>query len=483
MHGDATCAAAGRRRHGGDRPFGIIAHAAASGAGPGSGRHSTHRRRLLRQLDGWSQGAGRGFRRYCAAGFRGSWAVRLRRRSDAHQPRRPASAAQRAYALRDRLDLEGLHLGHVLRAAWTLRGHARLSPRRQVEDVARCGRYHAQESCRLSPGLRARQPRRRLSAAHHAQPAEPVRLPFALQAALPAGHLLRLFEPGLVAARDGDGQTGEPRHRGLRRALQRRASEILPRFWREQHAGLPPAPQAAAADRLHAPLRGAAAGEQLSTGTRCGLRLRRHRQHRRRHDAVPALQHGPPPRRLERPRAGLSADRRHADSALLRRWPGADDELRLVPRQGTNAGRRNNRAQQERRRCRLHLLDGICGLAGQRCALAPWRVRAEQQSGEHAPRKPHHPAAPARMKAAAHMKARRERVSYANHLHSDEPQSLWLVASSDGKPVSTFPENALNTSRSIDARCLPRYRSRRREHRCSTPRNKSRFPRSRRRPR
>ena len=77
------------------------------------------------------------------------------------------------------------------------------------------------------------------------------------------------------------------------------------------------------------------------------------------------------------------------------------DQLWLVPRQGRNPQRRGRGRQQERRRCRLHVVDGIFELAGHRRAVVARGVRAEQQSGQHAARQRRHEAAAARLRPSA----------------------------------------------------------------------------------
>ena len=129
-----------------------------------------------------------------------------------------------------------------------------------------------------------------------------------------------------------------------------------------------------------------AALPRATTISRPGSRAtaRRHRQQRRRYDAVPALQYGTPSRRPDGSGAGLSAERDRSDSLLFQNRPGPGDELRLVPRKNANAARRGRGAQQERRRRRLHVLDGLHQLAGYRIAFVPRGVRTEQQPRRHA---------------------------------------------------------------------------------------------------
>lgn len=122
--------------------------------------------------------------------------------------------------------------------------------------------------------------------------------------------------------------------------------------------------EAEIADGLHEGFCAVAVGERLPAEPRGRIRIRRHRQRRRRHDAAPAIQHGTPARRPDGPGARLPADRDLSGGVLFGQRGGAGDELRLVPCRRRNPARKGRGSERERRRRRVHLLDGIHALAG-----------------------------------------------------------------------------------------------------------------------
>lgn len=116
-------------------------------------------------------------------------------------------------------------------------------------------------------------------------------------------------------------------------AYDRRLKQFLRSLRRARHSDPASRHEGAPADRLHEKPHAACRRQRLPAVQSAGLRIRRHRQERRRHAALPALQHGSPATGADGSGARLSTDGDLQSGRLFgqRRRARAGDELRLVP--------------------------------------------------------------------------------------------------------------------------------------------------------